>query len=303
MADRRRRGHRGDPVHLGHDRPAEGRRAHPRATSPATPRWSRTDLIRPRPEDVVFGGLPLFHAFGQTCTLNVAVSSGGVPDPAAAIRAEPGAGDDRRARRHRLRRRADDVRGAAPPAGSRGLRRLRAAAVHLRRRGAAGRGAARLREGLRLRRCSRGTACRRPRRSPRSTTPDAERKPGSIGTPISGVEMRVVDEDDHEVPQGEVGEIVIRGPQLMKGYWHRPEATAEAIRDGWFHTRRPGPRRRGRLLLHRRPEEGPDHPRRLQRLPARDRGGALRASRGRRGRCDRRAAPGAWARRSAPRSP
>jgi len=66
--------------------------------------------------------------------------------------------------------------------------------------------------------------------------PERERKPGSIGTPIRGVQMRVVDKEDHEVPQGEVGEIVIRGPNVMKGYWHRREATAEAIRDGWFHT-------------------------------------------------------------------
>ncbi len=66
--------------------------------------------------------------------------------------------------------------------------------------------------------------------------PDRERKPGSIGTPIEGVEMKVVDDDDHEVPQGEVGEIVIRGHNVMKGYWGRPDATAEAIRDGWFHT-------------------------------------------------------------------
>ena len=65
---------------------------------------------------------------------------------------------------------------------------------------------------------------------------DRERKPGSIGTPVRGVQMRVVDQDDHEVPQGEVGEIVIRGDNVMKGYWHRPEATAEAISDGWFHT-------------------------------------------------------------------
>ena len=66
--------------------------------------------------------------------------------------------------------------------------------------------------------------------------------------------------------------------------------------------RRHRPRRRGRLLLHRRPQEGPDHPRRLQRLPARDRGGALRAPGGRRGRRGRRPARRRSARRSAPRS-
>jgi len=66
--------------------------------------------------------------------------------------------------------------------------------------------------------------------------PGRERKPGSIGTPIRGVRMRVVDNAEHEAPQGEVGEIVIRGPNVMKGYWQRPEATAEAIRDDWFHT-------------------------------------------------------------------
>jgi long-chain acyl-CoA synthetase len=66
--------------------------------------------------------------------------------------------------------------------------------------------------------------------------PDRERKPGSIGTPIEGVEMKVVDEEGSEVPQGEVGEIVIRGHNIMKGYWNRPDATAETIRDGWLHT-------------------------------------------------------------------
>ena len=66
--------------------------------------------------------------------------------------------------------------------------------------------------------------------------PDRERKPGSIGTPIEGVEMKVVDDDGNEVAQGEVGEIVIRGHNVMKGYWKRDEATAETIRDGWLHT-------------------------------------------------------------------
>jgi long-chain acyl-CoA synthetase len=66
--------------------------------------------------------------------------------------------------------------------------------------------------------------------------PDRERKPGTIGTPVEGVEMKVVDEDGNELEQGEVGEIVIRGHNVMKGYLNRPDATEEAIKDGWFHT-------------------------------------------------------------------
>jgi long-chain acyl-CoA synthetase len=65
---------------------------------------------------------------------------------------------------------------------------------------------------------------------------DYEPVPGSIGTPIWGVEMRCVDAEDNEVPRGELGEIVIRGHNVMKGYYKRAEATAEAIRDGWFHS-------------------------------------------------------------------
>ena len=69
-----------------------------------------------------------------------------------------------------------------------------------------------------------------------SNHPDKERKAGSIGTPISGVQMRVADEAGADVPHGEVGEILIRGQNVMKGYWERPDATAEAMRGGWFHS-------------------------------------------------------------------
>lgn len=65
---------------------------------------------------------------------------------------------------------------------------------------------------------------------------DRPRKPGSIGLPVWGVQMRVVDDEDQDVPVGELGEIVIRGHNVMKGYYKRPEATAEAFRNGWFHT-------------------------------------------------------------------
>src|SRR3954467_13552043 len=66
--------------------------------------------------------------------------------------------------------------------------------------------------------------------------PHRERKPGSIGTPIQGVEMKLVDGEDGGVPQGEVGEICIRGHNVMKGYWRRPDATEEVMRGGWFHS-------------------------------------------------------------------
>jgi long-chain acyl-CoA synthetase len=65
---------------------------------------------------------------------------------------------------------------------------------------------------------------------------DREPKPGSIGTPIWGVEMRCVDAEGRDAPAGELGEIVIRGHNVMKGYYKRPEATEESVRGGWFYT-------------------------------------------------------------------
>jgi fatty-acyl-CoA synthase len=65
---------------------------------------------------------------------------------------------------------------------------------------------------------------------------DALRKIGSVGTPMINVEVRVVDDDMNDVPRGEVGEIVYRGPLVMSGYWNKPAETAEAFRGGWFHS-------------------------------------------------------------------
>jgi acyl-CoA synthetase (AMP-forming)/AMP-acid ligase II len=65
---------------------------------------------------------------------------------------------------------------------------------------------------------------------------DMFRKHGSVGRRIINVEVRIVDDDDKDVPVGEVGEIVYRGPSVMKEYYKNPEATAEAFKGGWFHS-------------------------------------------------------------------
>ncbi|MEO8041979.1 MAG: long-chain fatty acid--CoA ligase [Acidobacteriota bacterium] len=65
--------------------------------------------------------------------------------------------------------------------------------------------------------------------------PSEDRRPGSCGKPI-GNEMKVFDENDNELPDNELGEIVLRGPNILKGYFKNPEATAKAFANGWFHT-------------------------------------------------------------------
>ncbi|GHB18919.1 long-chain-fatty-acid--CoA ligase [Streptomyces viridiviolaceus] len=202
------------------------------ATNTAT---AAETLLRVGPDDVLFGGLPLFHAFGQTCALNTAVAAGatltllprfepqraleimardgvtvflGVPTMyAALLHAELPKGFDA----HRLRL---AVSGGAslPVEVLHGFERRFGAPVL---------------EGYGLSETSPVAAFNHP---------DRPRKAGSIGQPIRGVEMKLVAEDGGAVPPGEVGEIAIRGENVMSGYWNRPEATAEAIRDGWFHS-------------------------------------------------------------------
>jgi long-chain acyl-CoA synthetase len=71
-----------------------------------------------------------------------------------------------------------------------------------------------------------------------STAMLAERRPGSIGLPVPNTEMKIVDLETGttEVAQGEAGELCIRGPQIMKGYWNKPEETANVLREGWLYT-------------------------------------------------------------------
>ncbi|HEY7050093.1 MAG TPA: long-chain fatty acid--CoA ligase [Jatrophihabitantaceae bacterium] len=194
------------------------------------------DLLQIGADDVIFGGLPLFHSFGQTCTLNTAVAAGAsltvLPrfDPAQALRmladhhatVFAGVPTMYSALLHVADRDDYDVSalrvcvsgGAAMPVEV--LRRFEDAFGCI------------VLEGYGLSETSPVASFNRP---------DRTRKPGSIGTPVRGVEMRVVNEAGDPLPQGDVGEIAIRGHNIMKGYWHKPDATANAIdAEGWFRT-------------------------------------------------------------------
>jgi long-chain acyl-CoA synthetase len=187
-------------------------------------------------DDVVLACLPLFHVFGMTCAMNAAIAAGAtlslMPrfDAAGAI--------------ERIRRDGVTVLEAVPTMYSALLavaEQFPAAATATLRTCVSGGAAlpvqvlndfekdfgATILEGYGLSETSPAVSFNHPR---------AQRKPGSIGTPVEGVQMRLVDEDGTEVAHGAPGEIYVKGPNVMKGYWNLPEATAEAITDGWFHT-------------------------------------------------------------------
>jgi long-chain acyl-CoA synthetase len=67
-------------------------------------------------------------------------------------------------------------------------------------------------------------------------TPFHRAKAASIGVPLPGTDVRLVDDTGVDVPQGQPGELIVRGPQVMQGYWQRPDETAKVFKDGWLHT-------------------------------------------------------------------
>ena len=195
-----------------------------------------TEIFSIGPEDVVLGALPLFHAFGQTCALNAAIAAGGCLSLIARFNANTALEIIERDRVNvfegvptmysALLAHADadehDVSslrlcvsgGAALPVEVLRAFEERFGCIVL--------------EGYGLSETSPVASFNHP---------DRERKPGSIGTPIEGVEMKLVDETGADAPAGEIGEIAIRGHNVMKSYWQRPDATAEVISvDGWFRT-------------------------------------------------------------------
>jgi long-chain acyl-CoA synthetase len=192
-------------------------------------------LIENTDTDVILGALPLFHVFGMTCSMNSGVYTGSllsqIPrfDPAKALEIIQrdqvtvfmGVPTMFSAMLHVKDRESYDTSSlrvcisggsAMPVEVMRGFEE----AFHCK-----------VLEGYGLSETSPVASFNHP---------DRERKPGSIGTPIRGVEMKVGDDDGNEVPQGEVGQIWIKGHNVMKGYWKRDDATAEVMRDGWFAT-------------------------------------------------------------------
>ncbi len=124
---------------------------------------------------------------------------------------------------------------------------------------------------------------------------DGKRKLLSVGRPVPGTELQIVDVDtgNEIMPQGERGEVRVRGPQLMLGYRKRPEETATALRDGWMYTGDIGYVDEEGYLVPRRSEEGHGDRRRLQRVSARGRRGAVQAPESSRGGHGRQAGPAA----------
>jgi long-chain acyl-CoA synthetase len=194
------------------------------------------ELHRIEQSDRLLGTLPLFHSFGQTCVLNAAFRSSAEVVLMARFEAEDAL--------DLLERHAVSIFLGVPTmyvsllnadsASRRDLSALRlcvsgGAAIPVEILHAfEARFGCRVLEGYGL-----------SETSPVAAFNHLERpsKPGSIGTPIWGTEMRIADDDGATVPRGEVGEIFIRGHHVMAGYHGRPEATAEAIdADGWLHT-------------------------------------------------------------------
>ena len=192
-----------------------------------------TRLLELTPQDVVMGCLPLFHSFGQTCSLNAAIVSGAsltlLPrfDPAIALKI---------IERDRVTvfegvptMYVGMLHAGSSTADTGTLRHCVSGGAALPVEVLLGferEFGAEILEGYGLSETSPVASFNRA----------GQARPGTIGVPIDGVQMRVVDEHGQDVPAGEVGEIVIRGHNVMKGYWNQPEATAAAIRGGWFFT-------------------------------------------------------------------
>jgi long-chain acyl-CoA synthetase len=190
-------------------------------------------IQRMTPEDVVVGCLPLFHIFGQICTMSAAVCSGAslvlIPrfDPQAVLDA--------------IARERATVFEGVPTMYAALLQHPSEADVSTLRMCISG-GASlpvEILHGFERRfGCPVLEGFGMSETSPVVTFnhPDRPRKAGSIGTPIRDVEVRLLDDKGQDVAPGQIGELAVRGPNVMKGYWNRPQETEAAVPDGWLRT-------------------------------------------------------------------
>jgi long-chain acyl-CoA synthetase len=194
-----------------------------------------SSLFTMGPDDVIFGGLPFFHVFGQTCALNSAVMNGamvtilprfepvkaleiiqrdkvtiieGVPTMYIALLRAPNREDFD----------TSSLKVAASGGSPLPLEILHEFENTFKTT---------MLEGYGLSETSPVVTFNQV---------DGIRKPGSIGTAVKGAQLRILDDFGNDVEPGEVGEIAVAGPYVMKGYWKNPDATAAAIPDGWFRT-------------------------------------------------------------------
>ncbi|MBF4994520.1 long-chain fatty acid--CoA ligase [Arthrobacter gandavensis] len=193
------------------------------------------DLLDTQASDVIFGGLPFFHVFGQTSALNAAVLAGAMVSLLA--RFDPGEALAVIERdkvtifqgvpamyiamlRHPKLSETDTspLRGAITGGAPMPLEVLREFEEVF---------GIDLLEGYGLSETSPIVSF---------NLPGGGRRPGSIGRPVSGMEVRMLDGEGRDVPIGEIGELSVRGLGVMKGYWNNQEATEAAIPDGWFRT-------------------------------------------------------------------
>ena len=199
-------------------------------------------LFGAHPHDVHLIALPLFHSFGQSVQLNAGLANGATIVLLPRFSPRAGAGPDGARAGHVLRRRADHVPRAdrIRPGQRRPQQRPGQVAARLVRVAVSG-GAPMPAETMRRFEEKFNVPVLEgyglSETSPIATfnRVDRRRKPGSIGLPVWGVEVKVITKDGVPAKTGEPGEIVIRGHNVMKGYFARPEATAEAIdENGWF---------------------------------------------------------------------
>ena len=193
------------------------------------------DMRYTEPHDICLGVLPLFHIYGQTSTLNAGLYLGLTIrlwehfEAEAVFMAIQEAESTILIAVPTIFNRLAEMAGQSPPARS-SLRFCVSGGaslpVEVLRRFEKAFGVV-IYEGYGLTECS-PVCVENPYGRPT--------KPGSIGVPIPGFEARIVDDQDRDVPLGQVGELIVQGPGVMKGYLHQPQATEAALRGGWLHT-------------------------------------------------------------------